>query len=220
MSIIKTIKEVTFFSSLNNEQLDILASISIIDYYESDYVLCYEKTKSNKLLFLVEGLAKAYKIDKRENEIILYYIDKNTLLSEITTPFENDLLNINSNISFLKNSTILSIDYKLFKENFLNKHILINEFINAIITRNQKLEFLINREFIFDAVTKVVIMLISDLDRFNQLKRHEISLMLHIQPSTLSRVLNKLKRNKVISIHRGYVEVLNMESLELLSREY
>jgi CRP/FNR family transcriptional regulator len=54
----------------------------------------------------------------------------------------------------------------------------------------------------------------SDIDMFNTIKRHDISLILHIQPATLSRVLNKLKRHKIIDIIHGEVSVLDYAALE------
>lgn len=56
-------------------------------------------------------------------------------------------------------------------------------------------------------------MLTQDLDMFNQLKRQEVSFMLHIQPETLSRVLKRLSRNKTISIQNSKVTILNKEEL-------
>jgi CRP/FNR family transcriptional regulator len=56
-------------------------------------------------------------------------------------------------------------------------------------------------------------MLDADLEMFNSLKRNEISLILHIQPATLSRVLNRLKRNKIIDIIHGRVIVVDRISL-------
>jgi CRP/FNR family transcriptional regulator len=73
--------------------------------------------------------------------------------------------------------------------------------------------FIINRELVFDATAKVAFMLTQDLDMFNQLKRQEVSFMLHIQPETLSRVLKRLSRNKTISIQNSKVEILNKEEL-------
>ena len=217
MAIKTEIKNLNFFTTLNDIQLDLLSNISAIHKYNEDYILCYEKSQSKQLLFLIDGLAKVYKIDKHENEIFLHYIDKNSIISEITS-FENDVLDINSNISFIESSKVLSVNYKQFKEYFLDKNILIKEFINEIILRNEKLELLISREFIHDAVTKVAIILSSNLDRFNKLKRHDIALMLHIQPSTLSRVLTKLKNNNIISITTGQVTILDYDALELINR--
>ena len=218
MSIKNCIKTLSFFSKLSETQFNILSNISVIDTYNENYILCYEKTKSSKLIFLINGLARAYKIDKHNNEIFLYYIQNNNIISEIST-IDDDTLNIYSNISFIEKSQILSIDYKKFKTNFLDKNILTHEFINEIINRSKKLESLIDREFIFDAVTKVAMILHSDLNMFNKLKRHDISLMLHIQPSTLSRVLNRLKRNEIIDITQGKVSIINQTNLELIYKE-
>jgi len=57
-------------------------------------------------------------------------------------------------------------------------------------------------------------MISTDLDMFNKLKRHDIALILHIQPATLSRVLNRLKRNKIIDIMQGKVTIIDHLALE------
>ena len=215
MSAKNIIKSLDFFKSLDENQIDILADISTINSYNKDSIFCYEKNESNKLVFLVEGLAKAYKIDKHENEIVLYYIHQNSMLSE-TSNLNELFLKSFSNISFIDDSKILSIDYQIFRNNFLKKNILNMEFTNEIVLKSQQLQALINREFIFDAVAKVSMMLSSDLEMFNKLKRHDISLMLHIQPSTLSRVLNRLKRNNIIDIVHGKVSITNYQELDLI----
>ena len=140
------------------------------------------------------------------------------MISEVSNINEDYLFNF-SNISFIENSQVLSVDYLLFKKHFLNNNILIPEFMSEIISRSNKLESLVNREFIFDAVAKVAMMLDSDLRMFNKLKRHDISLMLHIQPSTLSRVLNRLKKDTIIDIIQGKVSILDKYNLELIYKE-
>jgi len=57
-------------------------------------------------------------------------------------------------------------------------------------------------------------MLVTDLDMFNNLKRQNVSLILHIQPATLSRVLTRLKRNNIIDIIHGKITILNLKALE------
>lgn len=201
-----------FFSSLNEEQTEILASISNLHNYSKDYVVFYENETSDSMLFLLNGLAKAYKIDKHNNEIFLHYIYPNSLISEISN-LKNNRLNSFSNVMLLNDSQVLSIDYKKFREFFIEKGYLCSEFINEIILKSQQLQSLINREFIFNSVAKVATMLYNDLNIFNDLKRAEISLMLHIQPETLSRVLNRLKRDKIIDSKSGKVIVLDKEAL-------
>ena len=212
MSLKDIIKSQTFFSSLSDAQLDRLVSISAVHHYKKDYILHYEHINTNELLFLIEGLAKAYKIDKHDNETFLYYIYADSMISEISD-IDAEVLSSFSNIELIEDSTVLSINYKKFKEHFLNKNILCKDFTQEIIKRSQQLQSLINREFIFDAVSKVSMMLHDDLEMFNKLKRHDISLMLHIQPATLSRVLNRLKRNNIIDIIHGRVEVIQPVAL-------
>ncbi len=190
-----------------------MASISTLCNYNKEYVLYYEQKHSQNLLFLISGLAKAYKIDKHDNEIFLYYIHNNSLLSEIEDISSDNLYSF-SNIELIEDSQILSVNYQQFKKYFLNQNLLSIELINEIVQRSQKLQFLVNREFIFDSVAKVAMMIATDLDMFNRLKRNEISLQLHIQPATLSRVLNRLKRNKIIDIMQGKVTIIDMPSLK------
>jgi len=212
LSIKSIIKSQDFFATLTDTQINLLCSISTIHTYHKNYILYYDQKHSSELLFLTNGLAKAYKIDKHDNEIFLYYIYKNSLISEISNINANTIYSF-TNTVLIEDSQILSIDYKKFKEIFLDKNILCKAFTNEIIKHSLELQSLINREFIFDSVAKVAKMLQSDLDMFNSLKRHDISLILHIQPATLSRVLNRLKRNRIIDIIQGEVIVLDKISL-------
>jgi len=215
MFVKEAVEKLDFFKTLNNKQIDDLIDISSVELYNENTILYYEKSETSKIIFLIDGLAKAYKIDKYDNDIFLYYIYKNSLLSEISNIYQDELIFF-SNISFIQPSVILSIDYKKFKELFIYTNILTLQFTNEIIIKSKNLQSLINREFIFDAVAKVAMMLGSDLTMFNQLKRHDISLMLHIQPSTLSRVLNRLKRDNIIDIHHGKVSILDKNNLDII----
>ncbi len=218
MSVKSTISSLDFFNTLNSKEIELLSSISSINSYNSDYILHYEKQENSSLLFLISGLVKTYKIDKHSNEIFLYYIYENSLVSEISD-IDSDSLISYSNISLVEDSQILSIDYKEFKKHFLSKNLLCLELVKEINARSQKLELLVNREFIFDSVQKVAQMIESDLSMFNKLKRHDIALILHIQPATLSRVLNRLKRNKIIDIMQGKVTILDTIALGEIGNE-
>lgn len=211
------IKQLSFFHSLDNEKLDTLNNISRIITYPKNSILFYENDLNNKLFFLVSGLLKIYKIDKFENEIFLYHIHKDSLISELTT-LENDTIYCMSNAEFVEESIVLEIDFLEFKANFLSKNILNNEFINEILLKTKQLHCVINRELVFDATAKVAFSLCDDLEMFNSLKRHEVSFMLHIQPETLSRVLKKLKRNSIIDIEKSKIVILNNKMLQNLYR--
>lgn len=213
LNIKNAIKSLNLFTNLNEEEIEFISSISHTSKYEANSVLMYESESTDKLLFLIEGLIKVYKIDKYDNEIFLYYIYSNSMISELSNLNESKI-NCFSNTEFLRESIILSIDFKKFRDEFLTKNELILKFIHELIYKNQQLQCIVNRELVFDATSKVAFMLVNDLEMFNQLKRIEVSLLLHIQPETLSRVLNRLARNNIINIEKGTVEINKLEELK------
>ncbi|NOR57859.1 MAG: helix-turn-helix domain-containing protein [Sulfurimonas sp.] len=214
---LESIKKLNFFKSLNNDQLKEIKDISNIVEYPKGSILYYENDTHNKIFFLVSGVLKVYKIDKFENEIFLYHIHKNSLISELTS-LDNDAIYCYSNSEFMEDSVILEVNFTEFKNRFLAKNILNSEFINEILLKTHQLHCVVNRELVFDATAKVAFMLSDDLEMFNSLKRQDVSFMLHIQPETLSRVLKKLKRGNIIEVENSNVSILNEELLNNIFR--
>ena len=212
MSIQETIRKISFFNNLSDEQINIIASISTVSKQPNKSILYYESDINKNLLFLVEGLIKIYKVDKFDNEIFLYHIYKNSMISELTSLNKSDIYCF-SNAEFTENSIILSVNFAKFQELFLSKNILTMELLEILLKKTHQLQCIVNRELVFDATAKVAFMLTQDLEMFNKLKRQEVSFMLHIQPETLSRVLKKLLRNGTINIENGEVTITNKEDL-------
>ena len=204
MTLSQSIRSLDFFENLNDEQIDVLSNFSFISKYEKDSILFYETDLKTNLLFLVNGLIKIYKYDKFDNEIFLYHIYSNSLISELSNLNTNEIFCF-SNASFIEDSVVLSIDFLKLQEHFLNNNLLVKELMSSLLKKTNQLQSLVNRELVFDATAKVAYMLVSDLKMFNNLKRQDVSFMLHIQPETLSRVLKKLSRDNIIEIENQQV---------------
>lgn len=213
MDKLKIITQLDFFSELTPIQIEELSTISNLITYPKDSILYYEDEEKDNILFLVGGLIKIYKIDKFENEIFLYHIYKNSMISELTS-INNNSIYCFSNAEFVEDSTVLSINFDKFKEMFLSKNILSYKLIETLLDKTHQLQCIVNRELVFDATAKVAFMLYNDIEMFNKLKRQEVSFMLHIQPETLSRVLKRLTRNGAIAVEKGDVNILNKNQLE------
>ena len=214
MTIEETIRKISFFTNLSDEQINLVASISNVSKYPNKSILYYESDINKNLLFLVEGLIKIYKVDKFDNEIFLYHIHKNSMISELSS-MNNSNIYCFSNAEFIEDSTVLSINFEKFQELFLSKNILTMELLEILLKKTHQLQCIVNRELVFDATAKVAFMLNQDLVMFNKLKRQEVSFILHIQPETLSRVLKRLARNGTINIENGEVIITNNEKLIL-----
>ncbi|NCB12599.1 MAG: Crp/Fnr family transcriptional regulator [Erysipelotrichia bacterium] len=214
MTLSQSIRSLDFFENLSDEQIDVLSNFSFISKYEKDSILFYETDLKTNLLFLVSGLIKIYKYDKFDNEIFLYHIYSNSLISELSNINTNEIYCF-SNASFIEDSVVLSIDFLKLQEHFLNNNLLVKELMNSLLKKTNQLQSLVNRELVFDATAKVAYMLVSDLNMFNKLKRQDVSFMLHIQPETLSRVLKKLSRDNIIEI--GNQQVIIKDEIALNS---
>ncbi|MBU3014136.1 Crp/Fnr family transcriptional regulator [Poseidonibacter lekithochrous] len=207
------INNISFFNTLTKQQKQQIASISIVTKYQKNTILYYESDTSKNLLFLVSGLLKIFKLDKFDNEIFLYHIHKNSMISELSSIKQNDIYCF-SNAEFVEDSVVLSINFEKFQELFLSKNILTIELMEILLDKTHQLQCIVNRELVFDATAKVAFMLSNDLEMFNKLKRQEVSFMLHIQPETLSRVLKKLSRNESIEIENSEVKIKDKNALE------
>jgi len=117
---LNSIKKLNFFKSLNSEQLDEVKQISTIVHYPKNSILYYENDTYNKIFFLVSGVLKVYKIDKFKNEIFLYHIQKNSLISELTS-LENDSIYCFSNSEFMEDSIVLEVNFLELKIDFWQK---------------------------------------------------------------------------------------------------
>ena len=204
MTLTQSIKSLDFFENLSDNQIDILSNFSFISKYEKDSILFYETDLKTNLLFLVSGLIKIYKYDKFDNEIFLYHIYSNSLISELSNINTNEIYCF-SNASFIEDSVVLSIDFLKLQEHFLNNNLLVKELMSSLLKKTNQLQSLVNRELVFDATAKVAYMLVSDLKMFNNLKRQDVSFMLHIQPETLSKDIKKLSRDNIIEIENQQV---------------
>jgi CRP/FNR family transcriptional regulator len=211
------IKKLSLFKSIDDEQIEDIREISSITEYPKGSILYYENDSYNKIFFLISGVLKVYKIDKFENEIFLYHIHKSSLISELTSLEENSIY-CYSNSEFMEDSIVLEVDFAEFKKRFLSKNMLNDEFINEILLKTHQLHCVVNRELVFDATAKVAYMLSDDLEMFNSIKRQDVSFMLHIQPETLSRVLNKLKRSNIIEVENSIVSIVDHEKLNNIYR--
>ncbi len=211
----KNLKKISIFDCLNEDEFDLLASISKLKTYNAKSNIFYEKDKLSLVYFLIKGEVKLYKVDRFDNEIFLYKLKENSFIYTVSNLcVENELLGVFYSVETIGECEVLLIDVKKFKSLFLTKPNILIKILEESYKSILQLQYILNRDIVFDGMAKVAYMISNDLESFNSMKKHEIAYSLHLQPETLSRILKKLNRNELIATKNGKTVIVNIEKLK------
>lgn len=213
MTTIKDLKELSLFDGLSDEELETIASFSRIRIYCDKDIIYYEKDVKKELYYLKRGFVKVYKVDRFDNEIFLYNIESDSLITKISNLDDNKIVCF-GNIECMQESEVLMIDYEKFSNFCLNHPKILLTLTKIFAKKASMLECLINRELVYDGVAKVAYTLVNDFETFKNLKKQEMAYRLNIQPETLSRILNKLNKRELIITSRSGIVILDRDGLK------
>lgn len=138
MLTVKELKSINFFENLDDKELKLLLSIARKRTFSQGEILFYEKEKAQHLTMVLEGVVKIYKIDPKNNEIVLHRFRPKNLVAEMAV-FEE--IPYPASAAFESDGSVLEIDFEKFKEHFLgNKDIALALFKSL----TQKIKYLDN----------------------------------------------------------------------------
>ncbi|MCX6062452.1 MAG: Crp/Fnr family transcriptional regulator [Campylobacterales bacterium] len=191
------LEQLDFFKGCDPQKLSLLSINTKIKNYETSDILVYEDDDINRVYFLLDGEVKFYKVDRFDNEVFLYTLKDQALLTNIGS-LDCDRISCFSNVEFLSKSRVMSCDLKAFTEVVKDDNILLIRLVNILANQKQMIDCMVTMGMVHDVTAKVAKMLYANLDLYNSLKKQEISYRLNIQPATLSRVLAKFIRKGII----------------------
>ncbi len=213
--MIDKLKKLKLFQGLEDKELEIISGFSRFKLYNKDSIIYYEMDIKKELYYLSEGRVKVYKVDRFDNEIFMYYIYSDSLITKISNLSDRSICTF-ANTECEIDSEVLIIDYEKFSNFALDKPNILLTLINIFSKKSLMLECLINTELVYDGVSKVAFTLIDRPWIFIRQKRKDIAYQLNIQPETLSRILKKLSRKKLISTDNNEIVILDKDGLKLI----
>lgn len=207
------LREHYFFEELSEEAISKLESISKKNIYHKGNILFYEKEEAASLLFLIEGVVKIYKTDLKNNEVIMRRFRAPTFIAEMAAL---EQIPYPASASFETDGTVISIDYKRFKEHFMSDPKIAFAFIKSLSRKIKNLEEVIELNIVLDTTARLAKYIYENESILGELKNYQLAEDLHMTPETLSRTLKKFSILGLLEKgEHGYV-ITNREGLRVL----
>jgi len=204
-----TIKEIPLFSELTEEQVKSVYAQMQVRQYTKGSIVFYEGDEGEYLYVLLEGTVKLFKTSPKGTTVNIH----NFVAPEMIALFPTlERIPFPATCEFLTDGTIglLPLD-KLY--GCLNNTDLALSLISSLLKRMKILAELLHKETIYSSEAKIADFILNNTSIFERLKNNEIASILNMTPETLSRILTKLKKEKVITIKEHVVTILDEDAL-------
>jgi CRP/FNR family transcriptional regulator len=190
------LRKIEIFQALSDRDLEKIIAISVVKKLSRENVLFYEGEMPKYFYALLQGYVKFYKTDLKGHEIVLHFFTKPVMMAEMPS-LENISFRATS-IAMRDNTEILLIDRERFIELLHEENDFSFYIIKSLTQKIRELEVAINRNLIYDAITKVCSFIVENPTDLETRKHLEIALILNMAQETLSRVLRKLKKLNIL----------------------
>lgn len=207
-----SIDQIEIFSHLSPKQRLKIEQISIIRNYTQGEIVFYEEDESCYFHFLIEGEVSIYKTSASTETMLIHRFRAPSLIAELATLKQ---IPYPASCESMNHSIILKISRDPFLELLKNDPSLSIALISSLTQKISALELSLQRHSAPSAMSKVARLIRDDKDIFLRLKGIEIARLIGITPETLSRILKKLKSEKIIMISKP--EGLTIFSAERLN---
>ncbi len=203
------IKEIPFFSHLDEDGLKKLKDISTIRKYNSKEILFYEGEEPKYLHVLLDGVVRLYKTNHKGTQIFLHQFLPVSLVAELAN-FEN--IPYPATAEFTCRGEVLKIDYQKLEDGFFKNPELSLQIIKSLAGKLKIMSEVVTNEVVLTSEAKIAKFLVENGDLFSSLKNTKVASLLNLTPETLSRTLTKFKKQGLIRVEDNF-EVLKQDEL-------
>ena len=212
MQIFQELKEIKFFENLDEKELKYLSSISRKRQFKKGEILFYEKETPQYLTLLCSGVLKVYKTDAKNNEIVIHRFMPTSLVAEMAVL---EGMNYPASAMFDSDGSVVEIDFKKFKNNFLTNPDVAFNFFKSLAQKIQYLENVISLNIVLDSTSRVAKYITQNTEAL-VMKNNQLAQHLHMTPETLSRIFKKFTKLGFIEKLNGEYRIINREGLTIL----
>jgi len=203
------IEEIPFFANLPKPYLDKLKDKLFTKKYKSGSIVFFEGDRSDYMYIVLEGNVKMYKTTPKGNKVHINILKAPSLIGEYVY-FEDQPFP--ATCEFKTDGVMGLIPFEVV-EMLLEQKEFAKAIIRSLTGKVALLSALIHKETVLSSEAKVADIILSKPTIFGRLKNSEIAEILNVTPETFSRILAKFKKEKIISVKKHQLEVLDRNKL-------
>jgi len=207
--MIEKLKKISLFFNIEDKILKDISSFSFIKKYKKNQIIYYEGEEDKYFYGIITGQVLMYDVDLKGN-----IIPKNQFgcgdIFGLISQIQNRPYCLNAKCE--NDSEIVSIDYAKFQKYISNPPFsdrIIKMLSNQIM---QEIEF--NKLQKYDTTQRVIYTLLNFPQKFLRKKKYMLAKELNMSPETLSRILSKLKNERIICFCEKSIKLLDKKSLK------
>jgi len=207
------VEDVPMFCNLDKKFHKELHDSIYIRHFSKNGIVFYEGDCSDYLHILLEGQVRLYKTSPKNSTIQIHRliapatIGEYACLEQLAFPATCEVISEKGVIGLLHFKKVME---------YLKEPEFALALLKSMTNKVMMLSSLVHKETILSSEAKVADLILNDTETFSRIKNNEIASILNITPETLSRILTKLKREKIISFHNHVLKIINLEALHIL----
>jgi len=207
------IEDVPMFCNLDKKYHKELHDSIYIRHFYKNGIVFYEGDCSDYLHILLEGQVRLYKTSPKNSIIQIHRLVAPATIGEYACL---EQLAFPATCEFISEHGVVGLLHFKKVMEYLKEPEFTLALLKSMTNKVMMLSSLVHKETILSSEAKVADLILNDTETFTNIKNNEIASILNITPETLSRILTKLKKEKIISFNNHVLKILNLEALHLL----
>ncbi len=207
------LKNLSLFSSFNEKELDEIVENSTIKEYKKGDIVFYEQEEARYLMILLQGKIDLYKTNIKGKQLYIHTIEAVDFVGEVSA-FNN--IPFPTTAECISDCRLLNIDFCKVDKGIFEKVFFYKSLLDLTFDKIHALMGVIDNSFL-TSQERVIKLLLKDAEIFKEATYTNIAKKLNMTPETLSRILNKLKKQNYIDINEDKsIEIISLNDLKTL----
>nr|YP_007878179.1 global nitrogen transcriptional regulator [Calliarthron tuberculosum]AGA63790.1 global nitrogen transcriptional regulator [Calliarthron tuberculosum] len=191
----------------------------------NDCIIFHTKSKFNHLMIILDGLIQVLQIFTNGETICTRLLTKDNIIPNFLSQTSNKLTYYYKATAIIK-TAIMIVPFNILNKNIKLNNLSIQKLIKLYIyeSKNQNTNLMIQIFCHRNTKKRIIYLLLILSKTFGKLKNHEIIIPFYISHNTISmitgsqrvnvtRIMNHLKNNKIISYNKQNLRIYNLLQL-------